>query len=62
MYESVVSSVRVNDYNTEFCMSVWIEARVTYILSPGPFSMLINEIAVELSNVGQCGIQLQTGA
>ena len=29
------------------------------VLRPGPFSMIINEIAVELNSLGQHGIQLQ---
>ena len=60
MYESVVSCVRVNNLNTEFF--TWpFGLKQGCILSPGLFSMFINEIAVELSNVGQHGIQLQPG-
>ena len=60
MYESVISCVRVNNHNTEFFICPF-GLKQGCILSPGPFSMFINEIAVELSNVGQHGIQLQPG-
>ena len=60
MYESVVSCVRVNNLNTEF-FTCPFGLKQGCILSPGLFSMFINEIAVELSNVGQHGIQLQPG-
>ena len=60
MYESVVSCVCVNNLNTEF-FNCPFGLKQGCILSLGLFSMFINEIAVELSNVGQHGIQLQPG-
>ena len=60
MYESVVSCVRVNNLNTEF-FTCPFGLKQGCILSRGLFSMFIKEIAVELSNVGQHGIQLQPG-
>ena len=60
MYESVVSCVGVNNLNTEF-FTCPFGLKQGCILSLGLFSMFINEIAVELSNVGQHGIQLQPG-
>jgi len=60
MYLSVVSCVRVNNLNTEF-FNCPFGLKQGCILSPGLFSMFINEIAVELSNVGQHGMQLQPG-
>ena len=60
MYKSLISYVRVNNHNTEFFICPF-GLKQGCILSPGLFSLFINEIAVELSNVGQHGIQLQPG-
>ena len=49
-----------SNHNTQF-VSYPFGLKQGCLLSPGLFSMFINKIAVELSNVGQHGIQLQPG-
>ena len=49
-----------SNHNTQF-VSCPFGLKQGCLLSPGLFSMFINEIAVKLSNAGQHGIQLQPG-
>ena len=60
MYESVVSCVRVDNHSTEF-FSCPFGLKQGCMFSTELFSMFINEITVELNNVGRHGIQLQPG-
>ena len=60
MYRSVISCVRVNNDVTDF-FECPFGVKQGCMLSPALFSLLVNELAVDMEAVGKHGLQLQPG-